>query len=71
MRLYDASILGVSPDYVVEIRQDLLEEIDGPMLEHGLKGRHGKSLMVLPEKKGEWPDRDLLDISYRRFQQAA
>ncbi|MGX7731896.1 HNH endonuclease [Rhodococcus sp. 2H158] len=68
---YDASILGVSPDYVVEIHQDLLEEIDGPMLEHGLKGRHGKALMVLPEKKGEWPDRDLLDISYRRFQQAA
>ncbi|MDO2378396.1 HNH endonuclease [Rhodococcus electrodiphilus] len=67
---YDASILGVSPDFVVEIRQDLLEEVDGPMLEHGLKGRHGKALMVLPEKKGEWPDRDLLEISYRRFQQA-
>lgn len=29
---YDAHIMGVSPDYVVKIRADLLDEIDGPML---------------------------------------
>ena len=29
---YDRNILGIRPDYVVEIHQRLLDEIDGPML---------------------------------------
>ena len=33
---FDCDIIGVRPDYVVEIREDVLEEIDGPMLQHGL-----------------------------------
>ncbi|MGB7239744.1 MAG: HNH endonuclease [Rhodococcus sp. (in: high G+C Gram-positive bacteria)] len=37
---YDTNIMGVSPDHVVEIRADLLDEIDGPMLQYGLKERH-------------------------------
>ncbi|NLE80830.1 MAG: HNH endonuclease [Rhodococcus sp.] len=64
---YDVHILGVTPDLVVEIRKDLLEEIDGPMLEHGLKERHGQKLMVVPAVRGERPNRDLLAISYDRF----
>ena len=35
---YDSRILGVRPDLVVEIRADILEETDGPLLEHGLRG---------------------------------
>lgn len=31
---YAAHILGVRPDYVVEIRDDLLHEVDGPMLKY-------------------------------------
>src|SRR5262249_23227676 len=38
---FDAHILGVRPDYVVEVRVDVLNEIDGPMLKHGLQGFHG------------------------------
>lgn len=67
---YDARILGISPEYRVEIRADLLLEIDGPMLRHGLQDLHGLPLMVLPTARNERPDRDRLDISYRRFREA-
>ena len=30
---YDSRILGVSPDLVVQIRADILDETDGPLLE--------------------------------------
>lgn len=45
---YDCNILGIRPDLFVEIRSDLLHEIDGPMLQHGLQERHGQRLMVIP-----------------------
>lgn len=67
---FDSHILGVRPDLVVEIRRDLLDEIDGPMLRHGLQERHGQPLMVLPPARRERPDRALLEISYERFRQA-
>jgi putative restriction endonuclease len=34
---YDVNILGVSPDYRVHIRSDVLREHDGPMLKWGLQ----------------------------------
>jgi putative restriction endonuclease len=37
----------VRPDYVVEVRVDVLEEIDGPMLKHALQGFHVAALLVL------------------------
>ena len=67
---YDCHVLGVRPDLVVEIRADLLEEVDGPMLEHGLKGRHGERLMVLPAMRAERPDPELLGRRYREFRAA-
>lgn len=67
---YDARILGISPDLVVEIREDLLHEVDGPMLEYGLKERHGQPLMVLPKTRAERPDRKLLEWSYQQFHAA-
>ena len=67
---YDSFVLGIRPDLVVEIRADLLEEIDGPMLEHGLKGRHGQRVMVVPKVRAERPDRDLLDERYTAFRSA-
>jgi len=36
---YDANVLGIRPDCTVEIHQRLLDEIDGPMLRHGLQER--------------------------------
>lgn len=64
---FDSSILGITPDYTVEIRPDLLKEVDGPMLEHGLKARHGQALMMLPKNAKERPDRALLATTYKRF----
>jgi putative restriction endonuclease len=67
---YDRQILGVRPDLVVEIRRDLLEEMDGPMLQHGLKERHGQRLLSLPLARVERPDPDLLELSYAKFRSA-
>lgn len=67
---FDSWILGVSPDHRVHIRPDLLEEIDGPMLQHGLKELHGSKLMQLPKQKAEQPRPDLLEIAYNKFLEA-
>ncbi len=64
---YDARILGVRPDLVVQIRGDILDETDGPLLEHGLKRLHGQRLRVLPKIRKERPDEELLSIRYERF----
>lgn len=68
---FDAQILGIRPDHVVQIRSDLLDEIDGPMLQHGLKERHNQRLMVLPAARRERPDPELLEIEYARFRDAS
>lgn len=64
---YDAGILGISPTCVVAIRDDILAEVDGPLFEHGIKGLHGQTLMVLPRRQADRPDAELLDWRYRRF----
>jgi putative restriction endonuclease len=63
---YDRGILGIRPDYVVEIRPDVLLEVDGPMLKHGLQDVHGWNL-ELPARPGERPDRAALSERYRAF----
>ncbi|MGE0877514.1 MAG: HNH endonuclease [Acidimicrobiia bacterium] len=67
---FDANILGVSPDYVIEIRDDILTEIDGPMLKHGLQAHHRGRLLV-PRSSNEKPDRDRLDERYQQFRAAS
>lgn len=64
---YDNGILGIRPDLVVQIRADLLDEIDGPMLRHGLQDRHGQKLMTIPRSRREQPDRELLEQQYLVF----
>lgn len=66
---YDRGVLGISPDYTVSIREDVLIEIDGPMLKHGLVEMHGVKLF-LPRSKAEWPDRDRLDQRFKAFKHA-
>jgi putative restriction endonuclease len=67
---YDAFIIGVTPDYVLQVRQDILEEEDGPVLQHGLKGLHNTKL-ILPRQKNHYPSREALDWRYSRFIRAA
>jgi putative restriction endonuclease len=63
---YDAFLLGITPDYVVQVRADVLEEEDGPMLQHGLQGFHGSRIYV-PHATESRPDRELLAVQYGRF----
>ncbi|MBK7707252.1 MAG: hypothetical protein IPJ30_16260 [Acidobacteria bacterium] len=51
---FDANILGITPDLVAEIRDDILEEIDGPMLQHGLKEMH-RTRIITPFRSSEKP----------------
>ena len=63
---YDRNFLSIRPDYVIEVRQDVLDEEDGPMLRHGLKGMHHQAI-VLPRSVGLRPDRDRLERRYEQF----
>lgn len=64
---FDSRLIGVDGDYKVHVRRSLLDEVDGPMLLHGLQEMHGHSLRALPSRKGERPSRDALDVTFARF----
>ena len=67
---YDRNILGVSPDYTVKIRDDILQEHDGPMLRHGLQELEGSSL-ILPSDIKNWPDKERLALRFEGFMSAS
>ncbi len=69
-RAFDALVLGIRPDRVVEIRLDILKEHDGPTLQHALQGVHQAELSV-PAKRALHPDRNLLEERYERFRAAS
>lgn len=63
---FDQHILGITPDYEIRIRLDVLEEEDGPMLVHGLQDWQGRR--IHPPRRSELqPGRDLLEQRFRRF----
>jgi putative restriction endonuclease len=64
---FDRQVAGIRPDLVIEIRHDILDEIDGPMLLHGLQDLHGRKLLVVPQRKADRPNRDFLDERYQLF----
>lgn len=66
---FDAHIVGIRPDHVVEVRRDILAEIDGPMLRHGLQGLHGGRL-ITPRAERDKPNRGFLEERYEQFRQA-
>ena len=68
-RAFDAQVLGVRPDYTIEIRGDVLEEHDGPTLRHALQGLHQEKLLV-PRRATARPDRVLLEERFERFREA-
>ncbi|WP_298805166.1 HNH endonuclease [uncultured Pseudokineococcus sp.] len=63
---YDANLLGITPDHVVQLDDELLTEVDGPMLRHGLQEMHGRAL-TLPARRQDRPDRDALAFRYEAF----
>jgi putative restriction endonuclease len=66
---FDAHIIGVRPDLVIELRPDILAEVDGPMLRHGLQELAGARIVV-PRQAALQPDRAFLDRRYERFRAA-
>jgi putative restriction endonuclease len=66
---FDGYFLGITPDYTIEVRDDVRKETDGPMLLHGLQEMHTKTL-ILPERKSDWPDRKLLILKYEKYRKA-
>jgi putative restriction endonuclease len=67
---FDRHFLAVRPDYRVELRRDVMEEDDGPMLRHGLQGMHG-GLILLPRSRSLWPDPERLKARYEEFRRAS
>jgi putative restriction endonuclease len=67
---FDQNLLGIRPDCVVEIHPRLLEEEDGPMLMHGLKGFHRGKIQV-PRSTGDKPRVELLQERYAAFRRTA
>lgn len=63
---YDRNLLGITPDYEVRIDPRLLDEVDGPMLRHGLQDMHGRRL-TLPERRAEYPSKENLAERFARF----
>ena len=63
---YDRDLLGITPDFIVRIDHALLDEVDGPMLRHGLQDMHGRALM-LPRRAADRPSREALATRYEQF----
>lgn len=63
---YDRNLMGITPDYEVRIDSALLDEVDGPMLRHGLQDMHGK-LLQLPGRVNDRPSRDGLALRWEKF----
>jgi putative restriction endonuclease len=67
---FDKHFLAIRPDYLIEIRRDLLDETDGPMLKHGLQGLHHQAIVV-PSREDQKPNRLALEQRYQRFKDAS
>jgi putative restriction endonuclease len=63
---FDRYILGIRPDTTIEIRTDILEEVDGPMLLHGLQNTNGKKIDV-PRAPSLAPNPEFLEERYSLF----
>jgi putative restriction endonuclease len=63
---YDQFLIGIRPDLTVHVATDVLEEIDGPMLQHGLKGIAEQRIRT-PKAQKSRPDPARLLWKYERF----
>ncbi|HUG86769.1 MAG TPA: HNH endonuclease [Euzebya sp.] len=64
---YDQRFLGVRPDHAIEVDAELLHEVDGPMLRHGLQDLQGQRLRTVPRRPVDRPDPERLEWRYSQF----
>jgi len=65
---FDKHILGISPDFIIKVRQDIREETDGPMLKYGIQSLN-ENKIILPSSQRDWPDRNRLAQRFDAFRQ--
>lgn len=63
---FDNNIIGINPDYVIKVREDVLREQDGPMLQFGIQSLEG-SHIILPKNKEDYPDQERLEKRFAEF----
>jgi putative restriction endonuclease len=63
---FDRNLIGVRRDGRIFVRRDILDEQDGPMLQHGLKDLHQIQLNA-PRRRGDRPDPDRLARRFEEF----
>jgi len=67
---FDQGVMGVRPDDLrIQVRQDVLEEIDGPMLRYGLQELNEERIWI-PRASRHHPDPELLRWKWEWFQSA-
>lgn len=64
---FDRHILGIRDDLVVKVRHDILDEVDGLMLRHGLQDLHDRSLLIVPGRGADRPDPNFLAERFEIF----
>lgn len=67
---FDRFFIGVRPDFIIEIRPDILREGDGPTLKHAIQGLHGQRI-VLPARTAHRPDPAFLARRYQQYREVA
>lgn len=67
---YDRNVMGIDPRGVIHIASRLLNEIDGPMLRHGLQEFHGEAIRT-PRRQADWPDPERLEARYEQYKLSA
>lgn len=68
---YDADIIGISPEYKIQVRESVLATFDGPTLQHSIKEMNGQELRQIPDEKINRPDRELLKERFEKFLEAS
>ena len=63
---FDSNLISVTPQYRIAVRRDVLAETDGPMLRYGIQQLNNQ-VIILPNNKKYWPDRERLETRYERF----
>lgn len=63
---YDKNLMGITPDFEVRINNELLLEVDGPMLKHGLQEMHERKIW-LPTDKKDLPKAENLEFRFQEF----
>ncbi|MFI0366510.1 HNH endonuclease [Actinomadura sp. 1N219] len=66
---YDENILGIRPDLTIQVRSDILQEVDGPMLQHGLQAMNNARI-ALPRRRVDRPNMEAIEERYERFRAA-